>query len=263
VYAGLLGEEMRRVVITDHGFMHYFVHDEELLWSGRWMENPAHFDAAREVGNARLRASIQGIKDMGNANVFTGIEADMMQDGRLTYDAEFTDKFDVILCGLHFAPWIEKLGSEAEREQAWLGYVDELLAKPEVDVFSHPFRWIAIANKGQVSDDTIARVLRWVEERGVTLELNSNNNMPEVTEVRMLRIAADRGLPVVIGTDSHRRTQIMNRSIAWHRLALAGLTTKDLYMPEVEDFVARKGRRNTSASRVRAVAQADRRQPIA
>jgi hypothetical protein len=65
----------------------------------------------------------------------------------------------------------------------------------------------------------------------------------------MLRIAADRGLPVVIGTDSHARAQITNFSIARQRLALAGLTPHDLYMPEVEDFIARKGRRQSMASR--------------
>ena len=42
----------------------------------------------------------------------------MMRDGRLTHDPAFTDEFDVILCGLHFAPWIEKLESEEARERA-------------------------------------------------------------------------------------------------------------------------------------------------
>jgi len=79
-------------------------------------------------------------------------------------------------------------------------------------------KWIANVNKGQVSDDAVARVLRWVEERGVTLELNSNPNTPETAEVRMLRTAADRGLPMVIGTDSHQRAQATNLSLAKHRL---------------------------------------------
>lgn len=249
LYAGLLDDDMRRAVITDHGFMHYFMHEDPLIWSGSWMEEPEHFDAAREVGNARLRAAIKSVRDLANANVFAGIETDLMRDGRLTHDPEFTDEFDVILCGLHFAPWIEKLESEAAREKAWLDYMGLLLDKPEVDVFSHPFRWIANVNQGHVSDDAIERVLRWVAECGVTLELNSNPNTPETAEVPMLKIAADRGLPVVIGTDSHHRAQATNLSLARQRLALAGLTPKDLCMPEVEDFMARKGRRNTAASR--------------
>jgi len=140
--------------------------------------------------------------------------------------------------------------SFAAQERAWLDYMDVLLDKPEVDVLSHPFRRIADLARGQVSDDTIACLLRWVEERKVTLELNSHANTPETAEVRMLRIAADRGLPVVIGTDSHQCAQATNFSIALQRLALAGLAPRDLYMPEVEDFSARKGRRNTAASRL-------------
>ena len=248
-YAAALGDAMRRAVITDHGFMHYFAHEDPLIWSGRWMTEPEHFDAARETGNARLRTAIEGVRDLENDNVFIGIETDMMRDGRLTHDPEFNDEFDVILCGLHFAPWIEKLPSGREREKAWLDYVDALLDKPEVDVFSHPFRWIANANTGQIADEAIARVLGWVEERGVTLELNSNANTPEAAETRMLRIAADRGLPVVFGTDSHNCAQVTNFSIARSRLTLAGLSAENLYMPEVEDFIARKGRRNTVASR--------------
>ena len=249
LYAGLVGDEMRRVVITDHGFMHYFVHEIDLLWSGRWMEEPEHFDAVREIGNANLRAGIDRIRNLKNAHVFAGIETDRMRDGRLTHDPEFTDAFDVILCGLHFAPWIEKLESEEARERAWLDFVDALLGTPEVDVFAHPFRWLAHVNKGHISDDAIRRVLQWVEERGVALELNSNPNTPETAEVRMLRIAADRGIPVVIGTDSHARAQITNFSLARQRLASSGLTPQDLYMPEVEDFIARKGRRQSMASR--------------
>jgi histidinol phosphatase-like PHP family hydrolase len=249
VYAGLLGDEMRRVVITDHGFMHYFVQAGDILWSGRWMVEPELYDAVREIGNARLREAIKRVRELGNPNVFAGIETDVMRDGRLTHDPEFTHEFDVILCGPHFLPWIEKLATPEEREKAWLDYMDMLLARPEVDVLSHPFRWIANVNKGVVSDDAIGRLLRWVEDRGVTLELNSNQNTPETAEVRMLRIAADRGLPLVVGTDSHNRAQILNLTLARQRLALAGLTLQDLRIPEVEFFLARKGRRSTTPRR--------------
>ncbi|MEI6211972.1 MAG: hypothetical protein WCR06_10160 [bacterium] len=243
-YAGLLGEVVRRVVITDHGFMHYFLPAGDVLWSGRWMEEPALFDAARVAGNARLREAIQGVRNLNNPNVFLGIETDLMRDGRFTHDPALTDEFDVILCGPHFLPWVEKLDSAEARTRAWLEYMDALLDKPEVDVLSHPFRWLANATQGQIADDTIRRVLGWVEARGVTLELNSNTNTPEVAEVRMLRIAADRGLPMVVGTDSHACAQATNFSVALQRLALAGLTPRDLNLQEVESFLARKGRRS-------------------
>ena len=208
-YAGLLGDDMRRVVITDHGFMCYFANmagmSWEVIWQGKFMEEPEWFDRARETGNERMRDCLKKVRSLGNPDVFFGIETDVMRDGRFTHDPQFTDEFDVILCGPHFLPWIEKLDSIEEREKAWLDYMDMLLDKPEVDVLSHPFRWIASVNKGSVSDEAVGCILRWVEERGVALELNGNPNTPEAAEVRMLKGAADRGLPIVVSTDSHHQ----------------------------------------------------------
>lgn len=250
-YAGILGDEVRRVVITDHGFMQYFsnVVTWEVIWQGWFMEDPAWFDRVREVGDQRLRDGLNAVRALNNPDIFFGIETDVMRDGRFTHDPAMTDEFDVILCGPHFMPWIERITDVQEKEKAWLDYMDMLLAKPEVDVLSHPFRRLAALTDGVISDDTVMRLLRWAEERGVTLELNSNANTPATAETRMLRYAADRGIPVVIGTDSHHRAQATNFCVAERRLAEAGLTEKDLFIPEVEDFIARKGRRNTAASR--------------
>jgi histidinol phosphatase-like PHP family hydrolase len=255
-YAGALGETMRRAVITNHGFIHYFEKVPgipwEVLWQGQFMEDPQWFDRARETGNARLQTEMQTIRALNNPNIFFGIETDMMCDGRLTHDPHFTELFDVILCGTHFMPWIEKIEGNKAREKAWLDYMDRLLDKPEIDVLSHPFRRIADLTGRLVSDETVDSLLRWVAARGVTLELNSNANTPETAEVRMLRFAAEHGIPLVVGTDSHNFEQTTNFTIAEERIKLAGLTPADLNIQEVEAFLARKGKRHTAASRPRA-----------
>jgi histidinol phosphatase-like PHP family hydrolase len=79
--------------------------------------------------------------------------------------------------------------------------------------------------------------------------LNSQEYVPEAATVRMLKFAADRGVPVVIGTDAHTRDRILAFEVAERRLELAGLTTADLFMPQVEEFMARKGRRSDPKSR--------------
>lgn len=255
-YAGLLGDRMRRAVITDHGFIHYFQNvtgiSWEVIWKGQFMEDPQWFDLARETGKARLLAEMKTIRDLNNPDIFFGIETDVMCDGRFTHDPLFTDLFDVILCGPHFMPWIERIDSMKEREKAWLDYMDMLLDKPEIDVLSHPYRRIADLTGRVISDETVECLLRWVQARGVALELNSNANTPETAEIRMLRYAADQGIPLVVGTDSHDLEQTTNFRIAEHRLALAGLTPEDLNIQEVEAFLARKGQRHTAASRPKA-----------
>ena len=65
----------------------------------------------------------------------------------------------------------------------------------------------------------------------------------------MLRTASDRGLPIVISTDGHKPDQIKDLTLVERRLSAAGITADDLNIPEVEDFIARKGRRNTASSR--------------
>jgi histidinol phosphatase-like PHP family hydrolase len=250
-YAGVLGEKMRRAVITDHGFVQYFYNTVtwEVIWQGWFMEDPAWFDQTREIGDARLRAGMKSVRDLGNPDIFFGIETDLMRDGRFTHDPRLTEEFDVILCGPHFMPWIEKIESMKDREQAWLDYMDMLLDKPEFDVLAHPFRRIADLTNRVITDETVDRFLHWVKERKITIELNSNANTPETAEIRMLRFAADNGIPMVVGTDSHQCAQVTNFTIAERRLAAAGLTVDDLNIQEVEAFLARKGRRNTAASR--------------
>lgn len=255
-YAGLLDSGMRRAVLTDHGFIFYLASvdgvRQEVIWCGEFMENPEWFDRCREIGNRRIQDRIKEVKYLGDPNLFLGIETDVMRDGRLTHDPQFTDMFDLILCGPHFLPWVEKLETPEAREKAWLEYMEMLLDKPEVDVLSHPFRWIATINKGQLSDGAVDCILRWVESRGVALEFNGNKGhaeVPEAVEARVLRTAADRGLPIVISTDGHKPDQIKDLTLVERRLSVAGITADDLNIPEVEDFIARKGRRNTASSR--------------
>ncbi|MBM4144146.1 MAG: hypothetical protein FJ225_11230 [Lentisphaerae bacterium] len=254
-YAGILGDKVRRVVITDHGFMQYFhnVVTWEALWRGWFMEDPSWFDRSREIGDRRFRDAMKAVRDLNNPNIFFGIETDVMRDGRFTHDPAMTDEFDVILCGPHFLPWIEKIDDVKGKEEAWLDYMEMLLARPEIDVLAHPFRRLSALTGGVVSDDTVTRLMGWVEKCGVTLELNSNANTPETAETRMLRFAAERGTPIVVGTDAHHRAQVADFTIAEQRIAAAGLTVEDLNIQEVEAFLARKGRRDTAASRPKAM----------
>jgi len=250
-YAGILGDTVRRVVITDHGFMQYFhnVVTWEVIWQGWFMEDPSWFDKARAVGDQRLRDEMKAVRGLNNPNMFFGIETDVMRDGRFTHDPAMTEEFDVILCGPHFMPWIERIEDVKGKEKAWLDYMETMLVKPEIDVVAHPFRRLLGLTHGIVSDDTVTRLLEWVKQCGVAIELNANANTPETVETRMLRFAADNGTPIVVGSDAHQCAQATNFSLAEQRLAAAGLTCDDLNLQEVEAFLARKGRRHTAASR--------------
>jgi histidinol phosphatase-like PHP family hydrolase len=250
-YPPYLDDEMKRVVLTDHGFIHYLGHDPDTVWKADWTEKTELFDAVRPLGDASIQRAIQRTRALANPNVFVGIETDMMKDGRLTHSPELTDAFDLILCGCHFLPWIARLESMEARITAWLDHIDAMLDKPEIDAYSHPFRWIGNMIDYPLPDDAVDRVIRWADERNLAMELNSKAWVPEAATVRLLRAAADRGIPIIVGTDAHRHAEVKAFGVARERLALAGLTLNDLYVPEVEDFIARKGKRHTRESRPR------------
>jgi len=242
-YAGQLGERMRRAVLLNHGYNYYVMPNHP-----EWAANEVA-DKVREAGNERVRSAMQAVRALGNPNLFCGIETDLSREGQPLHDLQFTEEFDVILYGDHYLHWVAKMDSVKERVRAWLDHVDAVLARPDLDVFAHPFRELRAISDNEVPTEAVERVLRWADERRVGLELNSHGYVPEAATVRMLKFAADRGLPVVVGTDAHTLDRILAFDVAERRLELAGLTTADLFMPQVEDFMARKGRLSDPKSR--------------
>lgn len=247
-YAALLRPPLGRVVLTDHGFMFYFV-TREMVFGATWMVAPAVFDAHREEGNARIRTAIRKARDLGNPSVFVGIETDMMRDGRFTHDPAFTDEFDVIIAGDHFIPWLDPARQgETAFLCAWLDRVASIVAKPEPDILGHPMRWPSHTLKKPLPDDVIGEVVRMAAESRITLELNSSWCHPEES-ARMVRLAVDQGVPIVFGTDAHGEKRAADFEFHMTVLALNGMTPADLRMPQVEDFARRKGRRHDVRSR--------------
>jgi histidinol phosphatase-like PHP family hydrolase len=243
-YAGQLGARMRRAVVLNHGY-NYYVMPSRPEWAADEVTSKI-----REAGNERIRAAMQAVRELNNPDIFFGIETDLSQDGQPLHDTRFTEDFDVILYGDHYLHWVAKMDSVKDRVRAWLDHVDAVLARPDLDVFAHPFRELRAISNNEVPAEAVERVLRWADERRVGLELNSQDYVPEAATVRMLKFAADRGLPVVVGTDAHTKDRILAFEVAERRLELAGLTPADLFMPQVEDFMARKGRRSEAKASV-------------
>ncbi|MBN1670352.1 MAG: hypothetical protein JXR37_04935 [Kiritimatiellae bacterium] len=254
VYAGALGDELRRAVIVDHGFMFYW-YDRDIVFEANWMLDPALFEQRREWGNARVAQHLARIRGLQNPCLFAGIETDWTRYGMLTHDARFNDEFDVIIGSVHFMPWLKPDMTEQECIRVWLPHVEQMLFAPELDIFGHPMRMLLLRTQVRhIPDDIIARLAALIEESGITTEINvpKARNQIEAYQpalARLVRRLADRGLPLVFSTDSHAKSQIADFSRHLDLLQSLGLSETDLNMPEVEDFTARKGRRHLLASR--------------
>jgi len=251
-YARALGGELRKAVITDHGFMYYF-YDKEVVLKAEWMINPGMFDMQREWGNARLAENIRKVRLLKNPNVFVGIETDLMHDGRLTHDPVFTDEFDVIIGSIHFLPWTTAGMSKGEILRHWITHLERLIFTLEIDILGHPLRWLAnVQGMTDVPRTLVARAVDFIEESRITMEINppkSSGNRYNDLIVPLVKMAVERGLPTVFGTDSHRKKYVGNFSPHLHLLDQLGIPIDALNMPEVEDFISRKGRRDTIDSR--------------
>jgi len=251
-YAQALDGELRRVVITDHGLMYYF-YEREVLFKAEWMINPEIFDAQRESGDAKLAENIRKIRSLKNPNVFAGIETDMMRDGRLTHPPSFADDFDVIIGSIHFLPWITTDMSKDEILRLWIDYVERLIFTSEIDVWGHPLRWLAAVQRiTDVPDSLMKRLVELIEESGITVEINppkgGGNGYGTLLSL-LVKMIIERGLPIVFGTDSHRKQNVGNFAPHLYFLDKLGISVGDVNMPEVEDFINRKGRRDKVDSR--------------
>jgi len=257
LYDELVGTNgLRRVVITDHGFMFYWF-DRDVVFGGQWMTDPALFERNRDWGNRRLEAGLARIRRLGNPNLFAGIETDLTRYGMLTHDSRFTEQFDLIIGSIHFLPWLQECGlAPKQRLHAWFEHVERLIFTPQVDVLGHPLRWWAQWGGARIPEPMLAELANLAEQSGITMEINvlsQKNLIARYADMfgSLLKRLRDRGLPIVLGTDAHGRAAVNDFSRVFALLKQTGTRLSDLNVLEVEDFLARKGDRDRLESRPR------------
>lgn len=138
---------------------------------------------------ARIRAANRRVRGI---TLLAGIECDIRPDGSLDLDAECLSQLDLVIASVHSA-----LGqSEAETTARVLA----ALANPWVDVLGHPTGRLLLKREGVRLD--VPRVVEAAREHGVALEINSLPDRLDLNDLHA-RYACDRGVALVISTDSH------------------------------------------------------------
>jgi len=213
------------VAITNHGFAIYFPHD--LAWSWEYMERPSIWDDHREWGNRRLAAHLDMIDAVGGEGVFSGIEVELMSDGRLTLDDRFRDRLDVVIGSVHVMPeqFQRRQPPPAALFESWWDHTQRLAAAG-IDLLGHPFRWLAGRDGIRVAPQHVRDLVLLAKRHRVALEVNSHQVVE--TDLDMLKLCAEEDVAIAFGTDSHRREEILD--LGYHRalLARAGLSAGDL-----------------------------------
>ncbi len=216
-------DALRSVAVTNHGFAVYF--PEDVAWQWGFMVDPSLFDAQREWGNARLSRHLDAVEELADQGLRTGMEVEMMCDGRLTVDPRLVDRLDVLVGSVHWLPASWRTGYEPRDVlREWMLHVQQLL-RSGIDVLGHPLRWLS----GQIEvvpDELVPMVVEWARQADVAIEINAHYIID--TDVRLLVEAARTGTPVTFCTDAHRRDEIASFEYHIDLMRRAALSADDI-----------------------------------
>jgi DNA polymerase (family X) len=148
------------------------------------------------LDETRLVAHLQALRDVNKKKlgirVLASSEVDILKDGRLDYADEFLAQMEVVVCSIH---------SFFNLERAAM--TDRMLAaieNPYTQIIAHPTGRM-ILRRDELDYD-MEKILDACAKHGVAMECNSYPDRLDLKDV-YLRMCKQRGVKVVISTDSH------------------------------------------------------------
>lgn len=170
----------------------------------------------------RARAHIQRIRQVdeemeGRIRVFTGIEVDILGDGRLDLPDDVLAEMDIVIASVHI------LFHQPRKEMT--ARILRALQNPYVRILGHPTGRLLLRREPFEFD--LPGVLERCAELGVAVEQNSSPERLDLGDVN-LRLAHEKGCKIVINTDAHHTTHYDNIQYGIRQLRRAWLTRKDV-----------------------------------
>jgi DNA polymerase (family X) len=151
---------------------------------------------ANGLDEKRMAAHIKKLhaaNDKGlGIRVLAGSEVDILKDGELDYSEDILAQLDVVVCSIH---------SYMQLDRAAM--TDRMLAcveNPYTQIIGHPTGRRLLARES--FDYDMEKVLDACAKHGVVMECNSYPERLDLRDV-YLRMCKERGVQVVISTDSH------------------------------------------------------------
>jgi len=149
---------------------------------------------------------LQHIQDLRAADrktlgirVLLGSEVDILKTGTLDYPDEILMQLDVVVCSIHSYFNLER----AEMTDRMLAAIEN----PYTQIIAHPTGRLLL--RRDPLDYDMAKVLDACAKHGVAMECNSYPDRLDLKDV-YLRMCKERGVKVVISTDSHNTANLSN-----------------------------------------------------
>ncbi len=148
--------------------------------------------AARSAGAEKNdRSAGARDKDLG-IRVLAGAEVDILKDGSLDYSDEILAQLDLVVCSVHSYMNLDR-SAMTERLLA-------AIENPYTQIIAHPTGRLLL--RRDAFDYDMEKILEACAKHGVAMECNSYPDRLDLKDVH-LRMCKDRGVKVVISTDSH------------------------------------------------------------
>ncbi len=156
-------------------------------------------------------------KDIEGITVFAGIEVDILADGELDLSDSVLAEMDLVIGSVH---------SAFNQEPAQM--TDRLLralSNPHISIVGHPTGRILLRRDAYQFD--MEAVLQAAAKNKVAMELNAYPDRLDLND-HNLRLAKQRGVKIVINTDSHRTTHLAKIKYGVLQARRAWLTKDDV-----------------------------------
>jgi DNA polymerase (family X) len=141
----------------------------------------------------RLNARMKGFR------ILKGIEADILADGRLDYDAQILDSCDYVIGSIH-----SRFSMDGD---AMTKRVLAALDDPHLTILAHPTGRLLLSREPYAID--VEAVLEKAVQVGVAVELNADPHRLDL-DWRYCRQAKELGVTIEIGPDAHSTAGLDN-----------------------------------------------------
>ncbi|MCX7419556.1 MAG: DNA polymerase/3'-5' exonuclease PolX [Planctomycetia bacterium] len=166
----------------------------------------------------KVRSQVSGI------HILKGIECDILEDATMDLPDDVLAEADWVIAVLHY-------GLKQPREQ-----IDKRLLNairnPHVDVIGHLTGRLIGHRPG--ADMSFDEILKAAADHGVMLEINAHPSRLDLDDIHAVA-AKDRGIPIVINTDSHNIQGFDVMQYGVFQARRAGLEAKDVANTESFD----------------------------
>lgn len=131
-------------------------------------------------------------KKISGIRLLTGMEVDILKDGRLDMDDEVLAQLDIVITSVHSYMNLEK--------SAMTDRILAAIENPYTQIIAHPTGRLVL--RRDPFDYDMQKIFEAAKRHGVVMECNSHPDRLDLKDVH-LRAARDAGVKLIIDTDSH------------------------------------------------------------